>query len=115
MICYSVDNMNSFENVETKWVPEIRSYDENAPIFMLWYVFAPFLRSRTPIHRYKCMLSTKIDLREDREAMAHLREDGGEVTKAQGKQRWVMDPTFAYFGRNRPGKGGRAWHPVCGV
>lgn len=66
VICYSVDNMKSFEHVESKWVPEIRSFDENAPIFML---------------------CTKIDLREDPALMASLREDGGEVTKALGREK----------------------------
>ena len=93
VICYSVDNMASFEHVESKWVPEIRSYDESVPIFMLWYVrmlmrFESLLLLPLYLHHnWQIGFSTKIDLREDTEFIAKIRADGGEVTRALGRWR----------------------------
>lgn len=53
LICFSIVNPPSFENVRSKWYPEI---NHHAPI--------------TPI----ILVGTKLDLREDRETMEKLKE-----------------------------------------
>ena len=35
LICYSIDSISSFKNVNLKWVPEIREYCPNAPIILV--------------------------------------------------------------------------------
>ena len=35
LICYSIDSISSFRNVNLKWVPEIRFYCPNAPIILV--------------------------------------------------------------------------------
>ncbi|KAJ5066111.1 hypothetical protein M0811_03444 [Anaeramoeba ignava] len=35
LICFSIDNKNSFENVKNKWVPEINQYLPNVPFILV--------------------------------------------------------------------------------
>ena len=35
LICFSIDSISSFRNVNLKWVPEIRHYCPNAPIILV--------------------------------------------------------------------------------
>eukprot|EP00052_Salpingoeca_macrocollata_P007304 m.59060 g.59060 ORF g.59060 m.59060 type:complete len:194 (-) comp15957_c0_seq6:47-628(-) len=35
MICFSVDNRDSFENVDSKWVPEIQNYSRRTPFILV--------------------------------------------------------------------------------
>jgi Ras-related C3 botulinum toxin substrate 1 len=49
LICYSVASPSSFENVTSKWYPEIKHHCPDAPIILV---------------------GTKIDLREDRETLS---------------------------------------------
>ncbi|KAK2173695.1 hypothetical protein NP493_856g01009 [Ridgeia piscesae] len=51
LICYSVVSPSSFDNVMTKWVPEIRHHCKEAPLLLI---------------------GTKIDLREDKEVVGQL-------------------------------------------
>ncbi|GEM08423.1 ras-related C3 botulinum toxin substrate 3 [Rhodotorula toruloides] len=53
LICFSVVSPPSFENVRTKWYPEICHHAPNIPIILV---------------------GTKLDLREDRETIEKLRE-----------------------------------------
>ncbi len=51
LVCFSVINPNSFENVRAKWYPEVSHHCPNAPIILV---------------------GTKADLREDPEALERL-------------------------------------------
>ena len=64
LICYSVVNPSSFENVRIKWYPEVRHHCPNRPIILV---------------------GTKLDLREDPKTLEKLRERKmGPITYAQG-------------------------------
>jgi len=53
LICYSVVSPSSFENVTSKWCPEIKHHCPEAPVILV---------------------GTKIDLREDKETLQQLSE-----------------------------------------
>jgi len=55
LMCFSIVNPSSFENIGTKWHPEISHHCPNTPIILV---------------------GTKVDMREDREAVERLREKG---------------------------------------
>jgi len=55
LICFSVVSPSSFENVTSKWYPEIKHHCPDAPVLLI---------------------GTKMDLREDRETLAVLSEQG---------------------------------------
>ena len=64
LVCFSLDNPGSFENVKSKWVPEVRHHVKNVPIVLV---------------------GTKLDLRNDKETIEKLREKGLKpITYAQG-------------------------------
>lgn len=35
LLCYSIDNRDSMENVEEKWIPEVRHFCPNVPIILI--------------------------------------------------------------------------------
>ena len=53
LICFSIVNPASLENVRAKWYPEVRHHCPNIPIILV---------------------GTKLDLREDKETIEKLRE-----------------------------------------
>ncbi|CAG2179906.1 unnamed protein product [Oppiella nova] len=53
LICYSVDNPSSFENVRIKWYPEVRHHCPDKPIILV---------------------GTKLDLRDDPKTLDKLKE-----------------------------------------
>src|SRR5690349_15255567 len=55
LLCFSVTNPSSFENVSERWYSEITHHCPNTPILLV---------------------GTKIDLRNDEESIARLREKG---------------------------------------
>ncbi|XP_064639733.1 ras-related C3 botulinum toxin substrate 2-like [Lineus longissimus] len=64
LICYSVISPSSFENVTTKWYPEIKHHCPDAPILVV---------------------GTKIDLREDKDAVCALVSQGlSPIKREQG-------------------------------
>jgi Ras-related C3 botulinum toxin substrate 1 len=64
IICYSVVNSASFENVRTKWAPEIRHYCPDVPIVLA---------------------GTKADLREDPDVLRRLNDKNQSViTQEEG-------------------------------
>jgi len=66
LICFSLVSPPSFENVKTKWFPEISHHAPNIPIILV---------------------GTKLDLREDREMIEKLREKRqAPITYPQGMQ-----------------------------
>ena len=66
VLCFSLVDPASFENVKTKYVPEIRLFCPNVPIILV---------------------GTKLDLREDKEVVQNLAEKGlSPITYSQGLQ-----------------------------
>ncbi|KAI8999224.1 small GTP binding protein RAC1 [Gaertneriomyces semiglobifer] len=66
LICFSLVSPPSFENVRTKWYPEISHHAPNTPIILV---------------------GTKLDLREDKETIEKLREKRmAPITYPQGLQ-----------------------------
>lgn len=53
LMCYSVISRSSFENIRTKWLPEIKQHAPGVPFILV---------------------GTKVDLRDDSETLARLRE-----------------------------------------
>lgn len=66
LICFSVASPSSFENVTSKWYPEIKHHCPDAPIILV---------------------GTKIDLREDRETLSALAEQGLSPLKREQGQK----------------------------
>jgi Ras-related C3 botulinum toxin substrate 1 len=66
LICFSVVSPSSFENVTSKWCPEIKHHCADAPILLV---------------------GTKIDLREDKEALQALAESGQSPIKREQGQK----------------------------
>jgi len=66
LICFSVVSPSSFENVTSKWCPEIKHHCADAPILLI---------------------GTKIDLREDKETLQILAENGqAPIKREQGQK-----------------------------
>lgn len=66
MVCYSIISQASYENVRSKWVPELRHHAPNVPIVLV---------------------GTKSDLRNDESVVNKITNSGGSlVTEAQAKQ-----------------------------
>ncbi|XP_015785514.1 ras-related C3 botulinum toxin substrate 1 [Tetranychus urticae] len=64
IICYSVVSPSSFDNILTKWYPEIRHHCPDTPILLV---------------------GTKIDLREDNETLNYLSSQGlAPIKREQG-------------------------------
>jgi len=66
LICFSVVSPSSFENVTSKWCPEIKHHCPDAPILLI---------------------GTKIDLREDKEALQALADSGHTPLKREQGQK----------------------------
>ncbi len=66
LVCFSVVSPSSFENVTSKWVPEIKHHCADVPIFLV---------------------GTKIDLREDKETLQALAECGQSPIKREQGQK----------------------------
>ena len=66
LICFSVVSPSSFENVTSKWCPEIKHHCADAPILLV---------------------GTKIDLREDKETLQALAEAGQQPVKREQGQK----------------------------
>lgn len=66
LICFSVASPSSFENVTSKWYPEIKHHCPDAPMILV---------------------GTKIDLRDDRETLTCLAEQGLSPLKREQGQK----------------------------
>ncbi|BFZ54186.1 Ras-related C3 botulinum toxin substrate 2 [Savitreella phatthalungensis] len=66
LICFSIMNPASFDNVRTKWIREIMHHSPNVPVILV---------------------GTKLDLREDEESIRRLRDRNmSPITFQQGSQ-----------------------------
>ncbi|VVC25153.1 Small GTPase superfamily, Rho type,Small GTP-binding protein domain,P-loop containing nucleoside [Cinara cedri] len=66
LVCFSVASPSSFENVVSKWYPEIKHHCPDAPMILV---------------------GTKIDLREDKETLNILSEQGlSPIKREQGQK-----------------------------
>lgn len=86
LICFSVASPSSFENVTSKWYPEIKHHCPDAPMILvgtslLHIILAPhFYNSLT-------VSGTKIDLRDDRETLSNLADQGlSPIKREQGQK-----------------------------
>lgn len=76
LVCFSVVNQSSFENVRSKWVPEVRHHCPDVPIVLV---------------------GTKLDLREDPETLKRLQEkQESPITLEQGNKMKAEIGAFAY-------------------
>lgn len=65
-MCFSIIGTSSFDNIKTKWVPEIRHHCPDTPILLC---------------------GTKVDLRDDKSTIEKLASKGCKpITKEQGEQ-----------------------------
>lgn len=62
LICFSVVSHASYQNVKTKWVPEISHHAPGVPIILV---------------------GTKADLREDQQTLAQLQQKGVQMVSAE--------------------------------
>jgi Ras-related C3 botulinum toxin substrate 1 len=64
LLCFSIISPSSFENISAKWYPEVSHHCPNTPLILV---------------------GTKLDLREDRDTVARLREKNmAPITYEQG-------------------------------
>lgn len=80
---------SSFENVTSKWYPEIKHHCPDAPIILVGQIDCIYLLSNschnTRYSIYK--IGTKIDLRDDRETLSALAEQGLSPLKREQGQK----------------------------
>jgi len=70
LVCFSVISSSSFENVKTKWVPEIQHHAPNVPIVLV---------------------GTKSDLRKDQDTIKQLNSRQQEMVKIESAQGMAKD------------------------
>eukprot|EP00047_Mylnosiga_fluctuans_P002945 m.226698 g.226698 ORF g.226698 m.226698 type:complete len:191 (-) comp11460_c0_seq1:180-752(-) len=76
LVCFSVDNRDSFDNVQAKWIPEMRNFCPKVP-----YV----------------LVGCKSDLRDDPDVVKKLREKNVTVVSAEeGRQLADRIQAYAY-------------------
>ena len=77
LLCYSVDNRTSFNNVMTKWVPELRHHCPNAPIVLVG--MCKFIASSILRNVNRCFdfegAKAKVDIRKDGSSDANCVSD----------------------------------------
>ncbi|KAF0973259.1 hypothetical protein FDP41_008466 [Naegleria fowleri] len=62
LLCFSVDSPTSLDNIKNKWVPEVRKHRPNCPLVLV---------------------GTKADIREDKSAVAKLKDQGTEIVSKE--------------------------------
>ena len=84
LICFSVVSPSSFENVTSKWCPEIKHHCADAPILLIGNIYILTLKiEKIFVHS----TGTKIDLREDKETLQILAENGqAPIKREQGQK-----------------------------
>eukprot|EP00730_Choanoeca_flexa_P004291 TRINITY_DN11652_c0_g2_i5.p1 TRINITY_DN11652_c0_g2~~TRINITY_DN11652_c0_g2_i5.p1 ORF type:complete len:194 (+),score=34.29 TRINITY_DN11652_c0_g2_i5:132-713(+) len=77
LICFSVDNPDSLENVPYKWVPEVRHFCPGVPFVLV---------------------ACKMDLRDDQGVIAELKKTGHKpVSEEEGKTQANGIAAYAYI------------------
>ena len=85
LICFSVVSPSSFENVTSKWCPEIKHHCADAPILLIGKRYILTLKGIEKIFVHST--GTKIDLREDKETLQILAENGqAPIKREQGQK-----------------------------
>ena len=76
---------SSFENVTSKWCPEIKHHCADAPILLIGKRYILTLKGIEKIFVHST--GTKIDLREDKETLQILAENGqAPIKREQGQK-----------------------------
>ena len=83
LICFSVVSPSSFENVTSKWCPEIKHHCPDAPILLIGKLSDDNQQTQTDLQ----FAGTKIDLREDKEALQALADNGHSPIKREQGQK----------------------------
>ena len=85
LICFSVVSPSSFENVTSKWCPEIKHHCPDAPILLIG---KSWTQKKVSEKKNIFLFSgTKIDLREDKEALQALADNGHSPIKREQGQK----------------------------
>lgn len=93
LICFSVASPSSFENVTSKWYPEIKHHCPDAPMILVGE-FSIFIKLQYwgidgswSIKFLFQLTGTKIDLRDDRETLSILADQGlSPIKREQGQK-----------------------------
>ncbi|KAK4337302.1 hypothetical protein RND71_043588 [Anisodus tanguticus] len=77
LLCFSIDNVDSFNNLHEKWIPEIKRFCPNAPIILV---------------------GNKIDLRDDKKTITELmKKNQRPVSHEEGKLMAKNINAYDYF------------------
>lgn len=77
VVCFSVDNPSTYDNVDRKWIPELRHHCPTVPILLV---------------------ATKVDLREDRNVIEALAKKGSTpLQKVRGLELAKKIGAFTYL------------------
>ena len=82
----SLFSPSSFENVTSKWYPEIKHHCPDAPMILVGKKFTAFAQF-TALTHFPPLAGTKIDLRDDRETLSALSEQGLSPLKREQGQK----------------------------
>ena len=86
LICFNVLSPSSFENIATKWHPEIKHHCPESPIVLvgMYSRFQSKVRLMCQLDDFLMFVSgTKIDLRDDKETVAELARKGYSPIKRE--------------------------------
>lgn len=85
LICFSVASPSSFENVTSKWYPEIKHHCPDAPMILVGMLLLS--TGILSIVNITSHIGTKIDLRDDRETLSALADQGlSPIKREQGQK-----------------------------
>jgi len=76
LVCFSVISRASFQNVFTKWLPEIKHHAKGVPFLLV---------------------GTKVDLRNDPDAAARMRQQGNDPVSLEDGQKACEDLGAAHY------------------